>query len=338
MDIESISNLLSKPQKIVIVTHTGPDGDAIGSSLGLYHFLLTGLHSVSVIVPTTAPEYLQILPHNEEIVVFEDDPTKGSRLLQDADIIFMLDFNAASRAKGMENLLTQANAIKVMIDHHQAPVVEVDFAVWDTLACSTAELVFRFIDSLGLKKRINHVIASCLYMGICSDTGRFKYNLSADAYRITALLMEQGAEVDKINNALFDNFSESRLRFLGFCLTERLQIFSEYSTAIIALSKEDMERFKYKAGDLEGIVNYPLSIANIRFSALLKEAGNEVRLSLRSKGGFAVNEFSASHFKGGGHKNAAGGTSTLSLADTVKAFISLLPAYESELLPTISTI
>ncbi|OWY25936.1 bifunctional oligoribonuclease/PAP phosphatase NrnA [Sphingobacteriales bacterium UPWRP_1] len=335
MDIESIANLLNRPQKITIVTHTGPDGDAIGASMGLYHFLIGLRHSVKVIVPTAHAAYLQFLPHNEEILIFENEPDEGTRLLKDAGVIFALDFNTASRAKGMESLLTQSNAVKIMIDHHLLPDLKVDFALWDIKASSTAELVYRFIEMLGQKKRINHHIANCLYTGICSDTGRFKYNLSANAYRITAFLLEKGADVVKINDALFDNFSEDRLRLLGFCITEKLRIFPEYSTAVIWLSKEDLKRFNYKTGDLEGIVNYPLSIADVKFSAMLKETNEEVRLSFRSKGDFAVNEFAAKHYNGGGHKNAAGGNSGLSLSDTLKQFAELLPAYETELAPTI---
>ncbi|OWY24937.1 hypothetical protein B6N25_01305 [Sphingobacteriales bacterium TSM_CSS] len=335
MDIESIANLLSSPQKIAIVTHTAPDGDAIGASLGLYHFLLGLRHSAKVIVPTAHAHYLQFLPHNEEILIFESEPDEGARLLKDAGVIFALDFNTASRAKGMENLLTQSNAVKIMIDHHLLPDLKVDFALWDIKASSAAELVFRFIEMLGQKKRINHHIANCIYAGICSDTGRFKYNLSANAYRITAFLMEKGADVAKINDALFDNFSEDRLRLLGYCITEKLRIFPEYSTAVIWLSKEDLTRFNYKAGDMEGVVNYPLSITEIKFSVMLKETSEEVRLSFRSKGDFAVNEFAAKHFNGGGHKNAAGGSSGLSLTNTLKQLTELLPAYETELAPTI---
>ncbi|HRI27220.1 MAG TPA: bifunctional oligoribonuclease/PAP phosphatase NrnA, partial [Chitinophagales bacterium] len=331
MDIESVSNLLSSPQKVVIVTHTAPDGDAIGSSLGLYHFLGAFGHTVRVILPTELPEYLQFLPHSETALVYEKEPNECTMLLEEAEILFVLDFNSATRAKGMEQLLPNLKAVKIMIDHHLLPEIKVDYALWDTQACSTAELVYRFIERLGHKKQINHAVASCLYTGICSDTGRFKYNINPDALMIAAFLMERGASAEKINDALFDNFSEQRLRLLGYCLTEKLQVFGQYCTAIIALSSTELAQFNYKPGDLEGIVNYPLSLANVRFSVLIKEDNKDVRLSFRSKGDFAVNELASEHFSGGGHKNAAGGNSKLSLADTVQKLIRLLPAYERDL-------
>ncbi len=335
MDIENVKHLLIKHQNIVIVTHTGPDGDAIGSSMAMYHFLKSYGHLVNVIVPTSPPSFLSFLVKQESVLTFEDESEEGTRLLSNAGIIFILDFNTASRAKGMDLLLTNAKAIKIMIDHHLLPNFVVDYALCDSKASSTAELVFRFIHLLGEENRINQLIADGLYTGICSDTGRFKYNLNSDSFKVTAFLMERGAAVENINEALFDSFTETRLRFLGFCITEKLKVFSEYSTAIISISNAEMEHYQYKSGDMEGIVNYPLSINSVRFSILVKEDKDAVRLSLRSKGDFAANEFAALYFKGGGHKNAAGGSSNLTLDETVQKIIDLLPNYTDELSPTL---
>ncbi|QQS29151.1 MAG: bifunctional oligoribonuclease/PAP phosphatase NrnA [Sphingobacteriales bacterium] len=335
IEIQQINDLLNSPKNIVIVTHTGPDGDAIGSSMGMYHFLNNFGHQVKVIVPNAPPSFLSFLTQADAVLNFEENEEAGANLISSADLLFVLDFNTASRAKGMDTLLTNSAAVKLMIDHHLLPDFPADFSICDSKASSTAELVYRFISLLGKRDFIGKSIADGLYTGICADTGRFKYNITPEAFKIAAFLMEQGADIEFINEQIFDSFTENRLRFLGYCITQKLKVFPEFSTAIISVTNEDMELFQYKSGDMEGIVNYPLSISSVRFSALVKEDKDVTRLSLRSKGDFPVNEFAAKFFNGGGHKNAAGGSSTLSVEETVNKIIEKLPFYTDELSPTL---
>ncbi len=331
--IQSIKELLASNRKILIVTHHNPDGDAIGSSLGLYHYLKQIPDcKINVLVPNDHPQFLAWMSGNEAITIFERNRESGKKLLNEAEVVFCLDFNSFNRVGSFSDDLAASGAVKIMIDHHPFPETYFDYIFSNTLTSSTAELVYDFIVSMGGKDKITRELAECLYTGIITDTGSFSYLCNYEkTYLVVAHLIRTGIDGEKIHGYVYDTFSEERLRLLGYSLSERLVVISEYHTAYIYLSKADFKRFKFQVGDTEGLVNYPLSIKGIRFSALFREQDNKVRMSLRSKGNFSVNEFAREHFSGGGHTNAAGGDSLVGLKETLGKFESLLPQYKDQL-------
>lgn len=331
-DLEKIKDLLNTPKKIVITTHFKPDGDAMGSSLGLYNYLIQKQHTVTVVTPSDYPSFLNWLPGNDTVVSFFDHPNKAKELIAEANIIFCLDFNDISRIENLAPFVGESKGVKILIDHHLDPHDFADFTYSDTKACATCELIYKFIDLMGDKRLINKPVAECLYTGIMTDTGSFKFACTvSETHRIIGELIDAGAENFKIHEAIYDTHTQDRLRLLGFSITERLKVFEEYHTALISLSIEDLNRFNHKTGDTEGIVNYALGIEGIKFAALFVERKGLIKISFRSKGDFSVKEFSRDHFEGGGHKNASGGRSLLSLEDTVAKFVSLLPQYKDRL-------
>ncbi|MBC7743566.1 MAG: DHH family phosphoesterase [Flavobacterium sp.] len=331
LDFTRLKKLLNKSQNIVITTHHKPDGDAMGSSLGLYNYLVQKGHQVRVITPTDYPFFLQWLPNNPEVIIYTDNPTESKNKILNADIIFCLDFNALSRINELGEFVRQSSAIKVMIDHHLEPEGFDDFRHWSINACATAQLVYDFIVNLmGERHLINKDVATCLYTGIMTDSGSFRFqNTTAEVHHIVADLIACGAENWKIHQMVYDNFSESRLRFLGHCLLNRLEVFTEYNAALITVNKEDLQKYHITTGDTEGVVNYALSINGIKLAALIIERPDRVKLSLRSTGEFPANEICKKYFNGGGHRNAAGGYSYENLDQTVKKFKSILPDYKT---------
>lgn len=332
-DITSIKQLLSSKKKIVIVPHKNPDGDAIGSTLALYHYLLKGHHQVHVLAPNDYPPFLKWIPGNDSILKFDSQTEICLDLIENADIIFTLDFNALHRAGDMETSLSQSQALKIMIDHHQAPDDYATYIFSDVAMSSTCEMVYRFLDMLGDNDLINSTIATCLYVGIMTDTGSFRFPSTTNTtHKIIADLIEKGADNTKIHNSVYDTNSYQRLQLLG-CALSNLKVIPEYKTAYITLSQDELNTYNYKKGDTEGVVNYGLSLNGIVLAAIFIEDKKEgiIKISLRSKGGFSVNEMSRAHFNGGGHTNAAGGKSYLPLKDTVDKFISILPRYNKAL-------
>lgn len=331
LQINEVKTLLSTPKKIVITCHRKPDGDAIGSSLGLYHFLLAKQHEVTVVTPTNYAYFLHFLPGDEQVVVFEEDKPKATALFEEADIIFMLDFNALHRVEDLGDVIAATSGIKMMIDHHIGPDLPVQFMLWDVKASSTAELVYEFIDALGEQEYLNAAAAEAIYTGIVSDTGRFRHNTTPRLHQITADLLTYSFDTLSIHTQLFENIPPDKMRFIGFCLNERLVYYPEYHTAFIYVRDIDLKRFNYQVGFTEGLVHYPLSMEGVIFAGLIIERRDLIKLSLRSKGDFSVNSFAAKYFNGGGHKNAAGGSSKLTLTQTLDKFVALLPEYEGEL-------
>lgn len=332
-DISSIKQLLSTTKKIVIVPHKNPDGDAIGSSLGLYHYLLKGNHEVNVLVPNDYPTFLKWIPGNNTILKHDSQTTECDVLINTADIIFTLDFNAFHRTGNMETVLEESNALKIMIDHHQAPDNYATYTFSDVSMSSTCEMVYHFINMLGDTNLIDTEIATCLYVGIMTDTGSFRFaSTTSTTHKIIAQLIEKGANNTEIHNNIYDTNSYERLQLLG-CALSNLKIIPEYKVAYITLSQDELNKFNYKKGDTEGFVNYGLSLNNIKLAAIFIEDKQEgiIKISLRSKGNFSVNEMSRAHFDGGGHTNAAGGKSHLSLNDTIEKFISILSSYNKAL-------
>ena len=332
-DIENIKQLLSTEKKIIIVAHKNPDGDAIGSTLGLYHYLLKANHHLHVIVPNDYPSFLKWIPGENTILKHDTHTTKSNALIEDADVIFTLDFNAFHRTGNMETVLSESKAIKIMIDHHQAPDNYAKYIFSDVLMSSTCEMIYHFIDMLGGTDTVDKNIATCLYVGIMTDTGSFRFAATTSkTHQIVAQLIEKGANNSQIHNNVYDTNSYERLQLLGCALTN-LKVIPELRTAYISLSQEKLYKYHYKKGDTEGIVNYALSLNNIIFAAIFIEDKQEgiIKISLRSKGNFSVNKFSRTHFNGGGHTNAAGGKSDLPLKDTIEKFISTLSGYNHSL-------
>jgi phosphoesterase RecJ-like protein len=334
LDIASLTELLAQPQKIVITTHHKPDGDAMGSSLGLYNYLIQLGHHVKVITPTDYPDYLSWMPGNETVIIYTDNLAEAATLIAEAKIIFCLDFNALGRINDMGALVGKSEAFKILIDHHLEPEDFDDYRYWDIKACATAQLIYKFIaEELGHKELINKEVATCLYTGIMTDSASFSLpNTTSEVHRITADLMDAGAVNWQINDLVYNNSSENRLRFLGICLSQRLEVLYEYNTAIIAVSKQDLEKYEITTGETEGIVNYALSIAGIRLAAFIVERANEVKLSVRSRGEIPANDICKKYFNGGGHRNASGGISTDSLEQVVNKFKSILPEYKTLLI------
>lgn len=330
-DIEKIKELLSTRKNVVIVTHKNPDGDAMGSSLGLYNYLLRKKHNVKVITPNGYPTFLDWLPGDDKVIEYSENAETAEARIKKADIIFCLDFNALSRIGDVGDLVKKAKATKILIDHHPQPEKFADYLFHDRKSSSTAQLVFDFIVLLGDKKLINRKSANCLYTGIMTDTLNFRVGTtSAHTHRITAELIEAGAQNWVAYSNVFDANSEDRVRLLGYSL-QKMKVFKEFHAAFISLSASDLKKFNFQKGDTEGLVNYPLSIEGVKFSALFTEAKGEIRISFRSKGTFDVNKFARKNFNGGGHSNAAGGESQTTLDEAVLAFVNLLPEYKDEL-------
>jgi phosphoesterase RecJ-like protein len=332
-DISEIKQLLLKPKRIVIVPHKNPDGDAIGSTLALYHYLSEKGHHASVIAPNDYPEFLKWIPGESTIVNHETHTKEANALITEAELIFTLDFNALHRTGNMELPLAESNAIKILIDHHQQPDNYAKYIYSDVNMCSTCEMVYHFFEMLDDTKAINPKIATCLYVGIMTDTGSFRFSsTTATTHRVIANLIDKGAVNADIHGNVYDNNSYDRLQLLGVALNN-LRVVSHLSTAYISLSQKELNKHNFTKGDTEGVVNYGLSIKGVRFAAIFIEHKQEgiVKISLRSKDDFDVNEFARAHFNGGGHINAAGGRSDLNLPKTIDKFVSLLPSYSKTL-------
>jgi phosphoesterase RecJ-like protein len=300
--------------------------------LGLYGYLKRGGHEVYPIVPNEYPEFLQWMPGNESVFDYTRKKAEANNIIGTADLIFILDYNDAKRGADMEKDINSSKAIKVMIDHHPYPQIPVNFCLSYTQVSSTCELIYEFILAIGGKNIIDKTIAKCLYTGIMTDTGCFSYNSSQiRTFEIVSDLLGYGIEKDEIYHLIYDNFSYQRMRLLGFCLNEKMEYLADYKSAFITLTMEEQKQYDFNNGDSEGFVNLPLSIKGVVFSALFIERKDKIRISFRSRGNFSVNLFSGKHFSGGGHFNAAGGESNLSMAETIKKFTDILPLYIDEL-------
>ena len=326
-----LKKFISKTKTISIITHVNPDGDAMGSSLGLYHYLKSKGKNVKVIVPNMYPDFLAWMPASKQAMVFEGNEASVQKQLSKSDAVFILDFNNYTRVDKLGELIRDTTAKKVLIDHHQKPDTVFDYYFHDVKASSTCELVYDFICGIDSKNVIDKKTANCLYTGIMTDTGSFRFRgTNEKTFTVAAALIKAGAQNALIYNNVYDDYTENRLKLLGYCLHEKLVFVPEYKAAYIALSEAELKQFNFKKGDTEGIVNYALSVGGIDFSAFFSDKDGAIRISFRSKK-FDVNAFARAHFSGGGHINAAGAKSTLSLDDTVKKFVGLLAEYKSEL-------
>lgn len=325
--IDALKQLLASPKKITIVPHRNPDGDAMGSTLGLYHFLLQQQHDVVVISPNEFPDFLAWLPGSEKVMIFEKDIQNCTERINQSDIIFTLDFNALHRVgEQMQKALEAVSTTFVMIDHHQLPDSYAQFTYSDTKMGSTCEMVYHFIHQLGGENLIDKTVATCIYTGIVTDSGSFRFPLTTSTtHRVVADLLDKGVDNPKIHNLLFDTSSYNRLQLLGRAL-QNMKLLPEYKTSYITLTQEELDYFGYVKGDTEGIVNYGLSLKGFDFTAIFIENKEEgiIKISFRSQGAFDVNQFARNHFNGGGHINAAGGKSFGTLEETITQFIAIL--------------
>lgn len=331
-EIKELYPLLESPKRIVVTMHQKPDPDAMGSALGLYHYLKLKGHEVVVISPTNWADFLKWMPGCADVMDFESQKSKCLEVLGQTEILFCLDFNHFSRTRFMESYLKELSCIKVLIDHHREPQTEeFDYGVSDITKSSTAEMIYDFIVGNGGKILINKDIAENLYAGVMSDTGSFRFaSTTSSVHLMVAELKGLGFEHAKIHTALFDNFLENRLRFIGHVLSNRMEVLYEYNTAIIAIPKADILKYHIRTGDTEGLVNYPLSIKGIEMAALLIDRDEERKWSFRSKETFDCNSFARKYFQGGGHYNAAGGRSLKSVEENVVEFKKALKEFLSK--------
>ena len=332
-EVLDLKKSLSNPKKVVIVPHKNPDGDAMGSTLGLCHYLIKLGHSALVIAPNDYPEFLKWIPGTKDVLIYEEHTTIAEEKISQADLIFTLDFNALHRCGAMETTIGKAAAIKVMIDHHQQPDDYATYVYSDVNMCSTSEMVYHFIEMMGDLDCIDVSIGEALYTGIMTDTASFRFPLTTSTtHRVIAHLIDVGVEKSQIHNAVYDTNSFGRLQLMG-CALNNLQFLEPLKTAYTSLTNKELDAHDFQKGDTEGLVNHGLSLKGVKFAAIFIEHKQEsiIKISFRSKGAFDVNTFARTHFNGGGHKNASGGRSNLNLEDTIAKFIRILSDYKSEL-------
>jgi phosphoesterase RecJ-like protein len=334
--ITLVGNLLTGIKKqITVIPHENPDGDAIGSAIGLAEILTACGHDLVVVSPSDYPDFLKWINTKIEVLIYSNGKNKVANRIESSDIIICVDFNDPGRAGNLEKKIVNFNKTKILIDHHPYPTDFCDFTISETHYSSTAELIYDLTKTTGLIKFMNTVAAEALYTGILTDTGSFNHNTSdPNTFKVASELIAFGVDTQKIQSAVYHNFSADRMRLLGYCLNNKMQVYPEYRAAMISITKKELEEFNYKTGDTEGFVNYPLSINNIVFSALFIEKDGWVKASFRSKGNFPVNHFSKNHFGGGGHTNAAGGETKITIEETKAKFPELLQEYLEQLLET----
>jgi phosphoesterase RecJ-like protein len=322
---KELSNLFSASENILLISHINPDGDAIGAQLALYDYLLSINRNVNLLTPNNLQEFLKWMKGCDRINVFIRDRKRGKKLIEDADLIVMLDFNQSNRLGEAEDLVKNSRARKVIIDHHLNPGGMADLVISDPGMCATSELVYQLVMRMNGSPYMSRAFAECIYVGIVTDTGNFEHGAySSDTFRIVAGLLETGIQKEHILNLVYNNFSSDRMKLLGYALNKRMTVLPEKKTAYIFLTRDDLKEYNHVKGDTEGFVNMPLSIKDIHFSALFIEKENYIKLSFRSKGSFPTNEFASKYFGGGGHLNASGGEYYDTLENTIEFFLKAL--------------
>lgn len=332
-NIDAVKDIVSAGSKFVIVAHKNPDGDAVGSSLAMYHFLRSLGKSAAVVLQNPFPEFLSWMPAAEDIIIYDNDAQASAAAIESADAIFCLDFNSLSRAGDVGLLLAAAKGKMVLVDHHPAPAPEFDVVISHTVACATSELVFRLIKALSGVTALTLEMAQCIYTGMMTDTGAFAYaSARRDIFLIIADLLGTGIDKDLIYRKVFYNSSLSRMRLFGFVLHEKLKVYNKYNAALITLSHSELMRFYAQKGDTEGLVNQPLQIKGVRFSCFLREEqSGKVNVSLRSVDDFPCNAVAEEFFNGGGHLNASGGELHCSVDEAVEVFKKVIKKFKKEL-------
>lgn len=335
-NIQAFQALLQSPRNVVVVTHFKPDADALGSSLGLAGFLKRKGHQVTVVTPSDYPSFLTWMPGNDKVIALSNEsegPEKQAKAVIDgADIIFCLDFSSLKRIEKLQESVEKARGIKVLIDHHLEPEKFAQFEQWNSKSASTAGLIFQLIEQMGEKHLIDKDIANCLYAGVMTDTGGFRHNNTTQVeFLIASELTGFGANPSEVARQIYDTNSFERLKLTGFALSQKLQVLPQYHTAYMTITMKELKQFGSQTGDTEGLVNYGLSIKGIKLSVLMYERKDEIKLSFRSLGNFSVNEMARMYFEGGGHRNASGGSSRLTLDETLQKFLNILPEFQTKL-------
>ena len=332
-NIEALKEILNSSENIAITTHRNPDGDALGSSIGLYNYLLEQGKLVNVIVPNSYPKDLHFLPGDSEVSIFCNNKTRCENIIKSSDLLIVLDYNDFSRTEDMADSLNNFEGNIIVIDHHPDPKIDATVTISDISVSSTCELVYEICSALSNNPVLSKNTATALYLGIMTDTGNFRHNCSnPQTFETVANLLRSGINKDEITAQIFESYKKDRLSLMGFCINDGLSIIEECNTAYITITKETRERFNYVKGDSEGFVNIPLSIEGIYFSAIFIEFEDHIKISFRSRGQFATNNFSSKYFNGGGHKNAAGGRSALSLTETIDSFIEKVNIHKNEII------
>ena len=329
-DIEQLKQTIAEGNVFVLTCHAGPDGDALGSTLGMAHYLTALGKEATVIVPDAFPDFLAWMPGSQEIVRFDKHRDKAELLIAMADVVMAMDYNALSRVDDMGPMIAKSKAKKVLVDHHLHPDNFCDLNFSYPHLSSTCEVVFRLIVAMGGYDTLTKAACECIYAGMMTDTGCFSYGpCTQEVYLIISMLMQKEINKDRIYNKVFNNYSEGRLRLMGYVLYEKMRVFPEYHTALITLSREEMARFDFTKGDTEGLVNIPLQMKGIYFSAFLREDTEKdlIRVSLRSQGTFPCNKFAAQYFNGGGHLNASGGQHGGTLTEAIAIFENALTEF-----------
>lgn len=326
--ITAVEELLDQYDKIVIVTHVSPDGDAIGSSLGLYHYLNDLGNDVNIIVPNSFPDFLKWIPGAKDIFDYEKYPEYAQKLIAEAELIFCLDFNVPKRSHHLAPFIEAAKGKKVLIDHHPDPTEFCDVMISYPEMSSTSELVFRLICRMGDFEVMSYNTATAIYTGMMTDTGAFTYNSNnIEIYYIIGELLKKGINKDQIYSNVYHNYTEDRYRMLGYTLSEKMKVYPEYNSALIWLTNEEQSRYNVKKGDTEGFANLPLNIKGIIFSVFIREDNDFIKISFRSQGDFPSNQFASKCFNGGGHLNAAGGEFYGTMDEAIAIFEKALPEF-----------
>lgn len=323
--IKELKQLIIDSENIVITCHVSPDGDAIGSTLAMCHILRAMGKDARIVTPDLPPKTLMFLPGARDIVVFTRNADLGRQLFFDTDLVLCLDFNSPYRVDKMADTMLQSQGKKVLIDHHLDPDKFADLVISHPEMSSTCLLVYKIICQLGLSEKIDRNVADCIYTGMMTDTGNFTYNSEdPDIYLTISELLKKGINKDRLYSRVCNTNSESRIRLIGYALSQKMQLFPEHHAALIALTQDELKQFKYEKGDTESLVNIPLSIPDISYSIFLRDDVDYIKVSARSVGNFPVNRICEKHFGGGGHKNAAGGEFRGSVQEAIDKFISIL--------------
>ena len=329
--IVKAKNLIYDAEKVAIVAHLSPDGDAIGASMALYHFLYTIDKEATVIYPDSYPVFLSWMQGINKSLIYDENPTAVETVFNEADLIICVDFNEPKRAgSGLAELINNSKLDKILIDHHLNPSVDTwKVAISYPQISSSSELVFRLICRMGHAAEINKFCAECIYTGMMTDTGGFTFNSNnTEIYYIIGELIRKGINKDEIYQRVYNTYTADRMRLMGYLLANKMRVYPEYNAALMVLSLEEQKQFNFQKGDSEGLVNLPLSINGVIFTVFMKEDTDKIKISLRSQGTFPVNQVASTYFNGGGHLNASGGESYHSLEETIKIFEDILPTYK----------
>jgi len=326
--IKELDRQFARAECIVLLTHVNPDGDALGTMLGLYWYLQRKSRRITMALPNEYPHFLDFFPGSEDILVYPDHKEKVDQALSDADLIVCMDFNELNRLDKIQEAFTASGAYKILVDHHPEPHQFTDMIISYTRVSSAAELMYHLISRMGGDEVIDKNTATCLFAGIMTDTGCFQFNSShPDTFRVVGDLLDLGIDKDGIYNSVYENYSPDRLRLMGYCLNEKMVILDEIKVAHISLSIEELNSFNHVTGDTEGFVNLPFAIDGIQVAVLIIERDDHVKMSFRSKGDIEINLFARKYFSGGGHQNAAGGESHHGLYDTIRIFEESIAVY-----------